>query len=472
MGTKGAQVDTRAAIWAKAQRSRIAASPDSGLAEFIPAITPGYTRPDHLGPLIALLERARHEPVRAVIHAPPRHGKTDTVLHAIAWYLRKDTDLAIAYATYGIELAVSKSRDARAMARSAGVELDPSAKSVGEWRTKEGGRAVFTAMNGSLTGKGFQVLFVDDPFKNRIQAESPTYRNRIWDLWQGSTINRVEPRGSAIVLATRWHPEDLSGRLIAEGWQYLRLPALSDDGRALWPERWPAHELEQRRREVGEYTWASLYQGVPRPRGGAVFNDEPKLYTPEALGLVTGYRDGIGVDFAYTARKHADYSSAVVMRSHEPQRGRRTYYVLDCVRKQLLAPEFAAEGARLQQEHGGCKAMGYVTVFEKMIVPFMADRGFQVEARRVKADKFTRAQPYAASWNDGRVLLPEDVGPDSWVNVFLAEHLSFTGQDDAHDDQVDAGAAAHDLLASPAARRAGSFKAANARRVKLARYSR
>jgi len=472
MGPKGALPDTRAGVWMMAQRARVAASPSDGLAEFVPAITPGYSRPDHLAPLVELLERARREPVRAVVHAPPRHGKTDTVLHAIAWYLRKDPDLAIAYATYGIELANSKSRDARGIARAAGVELDAGAKGVGEWRTREGGRAVFTALNGSLTGKGFRVLFVDDPFKNRIQAESPTYRARIWDLWQGSTINRVEPGGSAIVLATRWHPEDLSGRLISQGWQYLRLPALSDDGRALWPERWPAEELQQRRREVGEYTWASLYQGVPRPRGGAVFNAEPALYTPEALGEVREYRDGIGVDFAYTARKHADYSSAVVMRSHEPERGRRVYYVLDCLRKQVLAPEFAADGARLQRAHGGCKAMGYVTVFEKMIVPFMSDRGFVVEARRVKADKFTRAQPYAASWNDGRVLLPEDVGPDSWVNVFLAEHLRFTGQDDDEDDQVDAGAAAHDLLSSPAGRIAGSFSAANKRPVKLTRYTR
>ncbi|WP_136926629.1 terminase large subunit domain-containing protein [Polyangium aurulentum] len=467
-----APFDARAAVFVAAQRSRVATAPAGGLADFIPAVTPGHERPTHLGPLVELLERARREPVRAVIHAPPRHGKTDTVLHAIAWFLRNDPSMAIAYATYGIELANSKSRDARGIARASGVELDPGAKSVGEWRTREGGRAVFTALNGALTGKGFQILFVDDPFKNRIQAESVTYRARIWDLWQGSTINRVEPGGSAIVLATRWHPEDLSGRLIAQGWQYLRLPALSDDGKALWPERWPAEELELRRREVGEYTWASLYQGVPRPRGGAVFNTEPALYTDHALELVTGYRNGIGVDFAYTARKHADYSSAVAMRSHEPERGRRVYYVLECLRRQVMAPEFAAEGARLQKAHGGCRAMGYVTVFEKMIVPFMADRGFMVEARRAKADKFTRAQPYAASWNDGRVLLPADVGPDSWVNVFLAEHLSFTGQEDEHDDQVDAGAAAHDLLSSPAGRTAGSFSSANARPVKLRRYSR
>jgi predicted phage terminase large subunit-like protein len=148
------------------------------------------------------------------------------------------------------------------------------------------------------------------------------------------------------------------------------------------------------------------------------------------------------------------------------------YYVVECLRRQVMAPEFAAMGARLQKAHGGCRAMGYVTVFEKMIVPFMADRGFVVEARRAKADKFTRAQPYAASWNDGRVLLPADVGPDSWVNVFLAEHLSFTGQEDEHDDQVDAGAAAHDLLSSPAGRTAGSFSSANARPVKLKRYAR
>ncbi len=132
---------SRAPVFSTAQNQRLAAAPSAGLAEFIPAVTPGYARPDHLRPLIELLERARREPIRAVVHAPPRHGKTDTVLHAIAWYLRKDPSIHVAFTTYGIELANSKSRDARAIARASGVVLDSGAKGVGEWRTNEGGRA-------------------------------------------------------------------------------------------------------------------------------------------------------------------------------------------------------------------------------------------------------------------------------------------------------------------------------------------
>lgn len=433
----------------RAERQHIS----EGLDAFIPRISRGYVAPLHLAPLIRELERAHREPVRLVCHAPPRHGKTESVLHAIAWYLRQRPQLVAGYATYGADLSYSKSRVARNLAREAGVELAPDAQGVKEWRTRQGGGLLATGVGGPFTGFGVNVLFVDDPFKNRVEAESSVSRQRVIDWWKDVAFTRLEPNGSAIVFATRWHPDDLSGHLIKQGWRYIRLPALADDGTPLWPTRYDAAALDEIRRTVGEYTWASLFQGLPRPRGGSVFNAEPRLYTAaalaDALKIAGGWRKAIGLDFAYSKKTSADHSAAVLGLGFQ-QGDKRLIYVLDCIRRQVTQPVFAGEVAALQKAHPGATAMGYVSSIEKHagggVEPFFKSLGARIEARIASGDKFTRAQPYAAAWNDGRVLLPADVEPESWVNVFLSEHLSFTGSDDKEDDQVDSGAAMHDVL--------------------------
>ncbi len=434
------------------RRAAVLGSAREGLDAFIPRVSAGYSAPHHLAPLIAELERAHREPVRLVCHAPPRHGKTESVLHAIAWYLRQNPRLVCGYATYGADLSYSKSRSARALARTAGVELAADAQGVKEWRTRAGGGLLATGVGGPFTGFGVNVLFVDDPFKNRLEAESAAHRQRVIDWWRDVAFTRIEPGGSAIVFATRWHPGDLSGHLIDQGWRYIRLPAVSDGGAALWPARYDVAALAEIRRTVGEYTWASLFQGLPRPRGGAVFNATPATYTAAALAEILkrpgGWRKGIGVDLAYSKKTSADHSAAVAGLGFTLE-GRRLLYILEVERAQAEARVFAARGKTLQARHGGCAALWYAAGAEHGVANLLQDYGFRVATKAATTDKFTRAQPYAASWNDARVLLPADVGPESWVNVFLAEHLSFTGSDDKEDDQVDAGAALHDLVAGP-----------------------
>ena len=439
---------------AMAPRRSDGAADSIDLGSFIPRITPGFSNPKHLAPLIAELDRADSQPVRLVCHAPPRHAKTESVLRAIALYLKRDPRKVCGYATYGADLSYSKSRVARGLARDAGVELAADAQGVKEWRTRQGGGLLATGVGGPFTGFGVNVLFVDDPFKNRIEAESAARRQVVIDWWKDVAFTRLEPGGSAIVFSTRWHPDDLSGHLIKQGWKYIRLPALDDDGHALWPERYDVPALEEIHATIGEYSWASLYQGLPRPRGGSVFNAEPKLYTADALAEILkapgGWRKAIGLDFAYTRKTSADHSVAVLGLGVTVDK-RRLTYVLRVVRKQVEQRIFAGDVAKLQGEHPGASALAYVSGIEKQagdgVEKFFLSHGARIEAKIAVGDKFTRAQPYAASWNDGRVLLPADADAEPWVNQFLAEHVGFTGADDDADDQVDAGAAMHDKLA-------------------------
>lgn len=417
------------------------------LRHFIPALTPEYTEPAHLGEYVDLLDVADRQEIKVVVHAPPRHGKTETALHAVPLWLLRNPKLSIAYVTYGSELSYSKSRDARDLARAAGVRLDPEAQGIGEWRTVEGGRFLATGVKGALTGQGFDVILVDDPYKNRLEAESAAHRDRVWDLWTGNVINRLEPGGSVVVFATRWHPDDLSGRLIQQGWRYLRLPAIRDDGRPLWPERWTLEALQERRSQVGEYNWTSMFQGVPRVRGGRVFSAEPGRYTRAMLeDLRHAIHRGIGVDLAYTVKTSSDFSAAVVMLE-----AGAVFFVLEVVRKQCRPEAFAAILGGLQAKHRTGRARWYTGGQEAEIARLLSAYGARIDAVRAGSDKFLRAQPYAATWNAGRVLVPdvpEDEETPEWLDPFIGEHLDFTGIDDLYDDQVDAGAAAHDLIAS------------------------
>jgi len=417
-----------------------AAIRELGLLDFVPRLSPRYERPDHLAPVAELFERIeRGEEVYAVVSIPPRHGKTELLLHVIAWLLARHPEWTIGYSTYGADLARSKSRFARDYARRAGVELARDSAALHEWRTPAGGGLLAAGVGGPLTGHGLQLGIVDDPHKNRAEAESKTVRDHVFDWFTSTFATRLEPGASAIVNMARWHEDDLAGRLAAETeheWQIVNLPAIDEAGRALWGSRWPVEKLERRKRLVGKYDWSSLYQGRPRPRGGAVFEGVHFYDAPPA----TGYREAIGVDLAYSKKTAADFSVVIVV-----ARCGDLYYVLDVIRVQAKAPAFADRLAVVRAARPWAPCRWYCTGAEIGVADLVnaAHKRIRIEAVTTTADKFVRAQPTAALWNAGQVLVPREA---PWLNDFISEVVGFTGLDDDHDDQVDALAAAVDAL--------------------------
>lgn len=410
------------------------------LLRFIPLLSPKYAEPRHLSPLIERLELAAEGvPQFVVCHAPPRHAKTETVLHYLPWVLQRRPEWTLSYTTYGDRLARSKSRKSMALAEAAGLRL--AVRTRNEWRTEQGGGVLAGGIRGPLTGHGVNIGLIDDAVKNRIDAESANQREANWEWFQDVLLTRIEPGGSVFVFMTRWHPDDLSGRLLREGWDSICLPAISDEGAALWPERWSAEALEKKKAQVGIYTWASLYQGQPRPRGGQVFG-EPTFYDEKPKV----YRAALGVDLAYTKKKSADHSACVTMLLD----GTGKKYVVDVIRRQVRVPEFRATLKRQSAFYPGSRGLMYTSTTEQGIVDLMreAPEGFPIDAMVAKGDKFTRAQPYAAEWNAGNVLVPRAA---PWLDRFLSEHASFTGVDDPEDDQVDAAVAACDQLTTSGA---------------------
>lgn len=460
-GLTDAEIEQRARARWEAQSER--AKSDLGL--YIEMTTPKYRRPEHLRPLLNLLDEATRRPVFATVSVPPRHFKTETFLHALVRNLKHRPDLMNAYATYSSQFAARKSRKARDIARRARVPLrythsangaDPAA-TVGYWQTTYGGGLLAVGRGGGFTGDGVTgLLVVDDPHKDRKDAESVVSRDDVWEWFTDVALTRVETGASVFVVHTRWHEDDLIGRIQGSGefddWHHINLPALAVEGdllgrkvgEALLPERYSASHLERLRKRLGEYSFSSLYQGMPRPRGGALFGPAHFYTKLPDTALTTAY----GVDMAYTRKTSSDWSVIVWMAKAINEYFQPVYYILHVDRVQVKSPQFGALLKARLNHH-------WAPVYWRAVGPELGSVDMMqehldvpIEVLPTKGDKFIHAQPFAAAWNDGRVLLPAE--QPEWARDYIRELSRFTGVNDPEDDQVDGSCNAFDGLSGGA----------------------
>lgn len=205
--------------------------------------------------------------------------------HFPAWFLGVNPDKQVILCSYEADLASQFGRKARDVLSEHGqqlfnIRIREDSKAADRWGIEDHVGGMQTAgAGGPITGKGADLLIVDDPFKNWQEANSDLIRDRMWDWWGSTARSRLEPGASALVIHTRWHPDDLIGRLIkaeleedGEKWRVVNFPAISDDGKALWPERYDVDALMRLKRSIrSEYIWEALYQQRPTPREGGLF---------------------------------------------------------------------------------------------------------------------------------------------------------------------------------------------------------
>jgi hypothetical protein len=465
-----------------------------GLDAYIRRVSPRHAPPRHIKPLIDVWEATRHERVFACIELPPRHAKTTTGLHGIAWRLKRDPAVTNAFATFGDDYAASRSRIARVLTRAGGVQLSKDMANLHEWRTTYGGGAICRGYQGEWTGQGITgVGLIDDPFKDRAAAESKKIRENVWEWFTDVWWTRLEPGSSCIVQHTRWHDDDLIGRLLKgrfAGYSFkrIRLPAIAEDdddilgrftGEALWPERFTAEELEKIRISIGEYGWASLYQQRPRPKGAEIF------YEPSRFSLLSWVPDGhrilVCADPAASESTRADFSALFVLAA-KGYGENMTIDVLYGWRGHVSVPKFARKLLEVSRQFWNAPIVveavaGFKAVPQtlKEIEPRLKVRAARMGDPTVDQDdnaakvsntsvnKFLRSQPAAAAWNVGRIRVPVDaeciwnpqrgrfempliiqsiragVAPNvTWADELILEAQNFTGVDDPEDDQVDA----------------------------------
>ncbi len=256
------------------------------------AMTPDLMPSDHLRELTDVAEAIDRGERRAVIvTVPPRFGKSETICHILAWLIARHPQLATVYATYSQSLSDQMSKKTRRLAESNGFDFLADGNRMNSWHNAQGGGLLATGVQGPFTGFGVGLAILDDPVANRSDAESVTVRESTWSwitdvLFRGLEtfeMNGVVTLPSVIVVQTRWHTDDPSGRLLAgksdrfKTWQHIHLrPIVVDENgveRSLWPEKWPLEELQAIRGNGTSRTWQSLYEGDPQPEGSTMFGD-------------------------------------------------------------------------------------------------------------------------------------------------------------------------------------------------------
>jgi phage terminase large subunit-like protein len=438
--------------------------------DFFARSNPHLLLPKHFRVYVAQVLAAVGGDLRLVFAAPPQHGKTEVTLALLVFLALEHPGRRWAYVTYNQKRANSVARKVRRLFSTAGEVVGGT---LAQMYLPGGGQILFTSVDGGITGEPIDgACFIDDPYKNRKEADSQARRGVVEETYREAIEVRVHPGASIFLLATRWHPQDLSGTLVEEGWQYINLRAIAEAandndideagrvrsdpngrrvGEALFPDKWSEAALEKKRFKVLEFTWAALYQGRPRPKGGTVFHD-PTYYT--AAERPTSFRGAYGIDLALTAKTSADWSICVDLREPPRKKGEpRVFYVERVDRKQVEAPAFGLVLKARQQAHRSWRMFWRASGTEKGVAQFLLKLGLPIVISHPPGDKLVSATEVAAAWNAGNVRVPDpsqyERGTreleelEEWLYPFLDVVANFTGSGKEKDDDVDAIGNAH-----------------------------
>jgi predicted phage terminase large subunit-like protein len=380
------------------------------------------------------------------IEAPVRHGKSFYLdWHLPAWYLGSFPHKNVGLASYEHRFAASWGQRARdtldEFGQNFGILLDPQIRSRDWWQTERGGAMRSMGVGGAITGKGFDLLIIDDPIKNAAQANSAVYREAHWTWLQSTALTRVEPGGIVIVTMARWHEDDLIGRIhqeMPDEWTNLRLPALAepddamgrDEGEPLWPERFSAENLERRKRRVGSFWFNALYQQRPSPPSGRIFQRHwwrryaalPDEFDSAAWSWDMSFKDG--KDSSYVVGQCWGVRGADYYLRHQV-RGRWDYPTTKATLQAQVGDPRYADAANLVLIED--KANG-----PAIIADLQHDMSGLIPVATGADSKIGRATSVSGIVESGNVYLPEQA---EWVDDYIEEHAQFPFA--ANDDQVD-----------------------------------
>lgn len=427
-----------------------------------------WVMPPHLELLLSEVLLCIGRGGRLLVSMPPRHGKSWTISRFVpGWYLGTYPDRRVILASYEADFASSWGRQVRRDLDEHGAEVfgvavagDSSAAHRWDIEGRRGGMQT-AGVGGPMTGKGADLLIVDDPVKNAEEADSETLRDRTWEWWTSTAYTRLEPGAAAIVLMTRWHQDDLAGRILAHdaaSWRVLNLPAVADGpdaldrepGAALWPARYDEDALAKIRRGTSSRVWSALYQGSPTPDEGGVIR-RPWIRYYEALPDVPQMRFVQSWDATFKETEGGSWVVGQVW-AYRPDFGTR--YLVDEVRFRgdfvdtleairTLSAKHPKAGVRLIEEKANGAAI--LSTLKRAgvggVIPVQVDGRHGSKAARLSA-----VAPY---YEAGDVLYPSPkIAP--WIHDHIEEIVSFpTGM---ADDRCDAASQALSWIAQAAAR--------------------
>ena len=404
-----------------------------------------YQLARHHRVLIEKLEQVERGAIkRLMVFMPPRHGKSLTSSCIFpAWFLGRNPRRSVIAASYGAELAEDFGRRVRNfMSDPLHAAIFPecrlAADSAAQRRfdTTAGGSYYAVGRGGAVTGRGADLLLLDDLLKDSEEARSETIRRSMHDWFAHVAYTRLAPGGALVLIQTRWHEDDLPGRLLREhadeNWEVINMPTIAetDDefreaGEALWPEKFPLELLQAIRGAIGGAAWNSLYRQQPSAAEGAVFRRNWwRFYReqPACRRVIQSW------DTAFKLGAENDYSVCTVWGVTDGG-----YYLLWLWRERVEFPELKRRMAWLAEQWKPSQILVEDRASgQSLIQELRHSTRLPITAVKVDTDKMSRAQSVTPLVEAGKVFLPESA---PWLSDFIDELAAFPKG--THDDCVD-----------------------------------
>jgi predicted phage terminase large subunit-like protein len=389
---------------------------------------------------------------RLIINMPPRHTKSEFASYLLpAWFLGKFPNKKIIQCSNTAELAVGFGRKVRNLVGSdvyAGVfpnvALQVDSKAAGRWATNHGGDYFAIGVGGTVTGKGADLLIIDDPHSEQeaaIASTNPEVYDKVYEWYSSGPRQRLQPGGAIVVVMTRWAKRDLTGRIVkswvdkdGEEWEIIDFPAILPSGKPLWPEFWSLKELEALKLELPLSKWNAQYQQQPTSEEGAIVKREWwKIWEPERPPncdfVIQSW------DTAFTKNERSDYSACTTWGVFYKDENEEDPHVilLDAFKKRMEFPELKETAYQHYQDWEPdafvveAKASGSPLIYE------LRQRGIPVQEFTPTRgnDKIARINSVSDLFASGKVWAP----PTRWAEEVIEEMAAFPNSE--HDDLVD-----------------------------------
>ena len=367
---------------------------------------------------------AKNRGSRIIINLPPRHTKSDFASYLLpAWLIGKNPQLKIIQTTHTAELAVRFGRKVRNLMETdryrevfPDVDLRADSKAAGRWDTGQGGEYYAAGVGGAITGRGADLLIIDDPHSEQ-DALSESAMEHAYEWYTSGPRQRLQPGGSIVIVMTRWSLKDLTGKLIksqasdimADQWELIEFPAILPSGNVLWPEFWNKDELLRVKASLSLSKWNAQWQQNPTADEGAIIKKEwwnkwEKEDIPPVSYIMQSY------DTAFSKKETADYSAITTWGVFQPEEGGADHLILmDAKRGRWDFPELKSQAMQeyeywepdmvlIEAKATGTPLTDELRTMGIPVVNYTPSKG---------KDKHTRMHMVAPIFESGKVWAPE-----------------------------------------------------------------
>jgi predicted phage terminase large subunit-like protein len=425
-----------------------------GFMEFVSEMWSAFIHGHHHEIMADAFERvAKGDLKRLIINMPPRHTKSEFASYLLpAWFLGKYPDKKIIQTAHTAELAVGFGRKVRNLVNSADykaifpdVSLQSDSKAAGRWNTNQGGDYFAIGVGGAVTGKGADLLIIDDPHSEQEGASSDiNVFNRTYEWYTSGPRQRLQPNGSIVVVMTRWHNKDLTGQVVdasikrggADQWEVIELPAIMPSGHPLWAEFWKMEELQALKAELPNSKWMAQYQQDPTSEEGAlVKRDWWQVWEgrnpPDCEFVIQSW------DTAFMKNQRADFSACttwgVFYKEDDDGMLAPNLMLLDAYQERLEFPELKKMA---MEKYNAYKPDAFIVEAKAAGMPLI----FELRAMGIPVqeytpsrgnDKVSRVNAVSDLFASGVVWAPET----RWAEETIEQFAGFPNME--HDDLVD-----------------------------------